>query len=86
MPAIEYEYEFTVIAVNDGRKDYYLRLSRLIPDLNVVQLKKKEMQVAGRNIIDLGVRTDTVSLPRFMEQANHLELTVELRAENESQS
>jgi len=76
---VEYETEFEVVVVNDGTHDYLLRLSRLVPEYNVVQLKKMEITANSRAIIPLGVRTNTINLARFMEQVANLRLTVEVK-------
>jgi hypothetical protein len=81
MSEIEYEHDFMVFAVNDGSKDYYLRLSRLIAEYNVVQLKRMEEEVSGRKIIALGPQTNTVDLPFFMDRVHELGLTIELKRE-----
>lgn len=78
MAVIEYEHEWMVFAINDGSFDYYFRLSKLIPDLNVVQLKRMEADIKGRKVIALGPRTDTVNYPHFMERARELHLQIEL--------
>lgn len=75
----EYEHEIKVTSVNDGSKDYLLRLSRLIPEYNVVQLKKMEKSDGDRKLIDLGVQADTITIHSFMERANELELKIELK-------
>ncbi len=72
------ECEITVTSVNDGSRDYYLRLSRLIPEYNVVQLKKTEKTDGDRRIIDLGVQTDSVGIPSFMRRVDELRLDIEL--------
>ena len=79
MSQIEYEHDWMVLAINDGSADYLLRLSQLIPDLNVVQLKRMEQEIDGRKVIVLGPRTDTVNAPYFMGSARELRLTIELK-------
>lgn len=79
MSDIRSETEFEVIAVNDGTRDYFLRLSRLVPELNVVQLKSREIDLGSRRIIHLGIQTDAISLPSFMGRVNDLNLTIELK-------
>lgn len=75
---IAYEQEFLATAINDGSRDFFLRLSRLIPEMNVVQLKKMEISANNRRVVPLGIRTDTIHLPSFLEQVKALNLTIEL--------
>ena len=77
------ESEFAATAVNDGTSDFLLRLSRLVPEYNVVQLKKMEITANSQRVVPLGIRTDTVDLSSFMKQVENLGLTVELRPVNE---
>lgn len=79
LPVVEYESEFQVFAINDGTSDYFLRLARLVPECNVVQLKKLEVTANDRRIVPLGIRTDTIDLPSFMNRVTELRLTVELK-------
>ncbi|QDU43784.1 hypothetical protein Mal52_22600 [Symmachiella dynata] len=80
---IAYETEFEATAVNDNSSDFLLRLSRLVSDYNVIQLKKMEITSNDRRIVPLGIRTNTVDLHRFMDRVNDLRLTIELRPVNE---
>lgn len=75
---VAYENEFEAFSINDGSKDYYFRLSKLIPELNVVQLKKLEQEKGGQKVIDLGVRTNTIDVHDFMAKVNQLNLNIEL--------
>lgn len=81
---VEYESEFEAIAINDGAPDYLLRLSRLVPEYNVVQLKKMEITANGRRVIPLGVRASTINVRRFRERVADLGLTIELRVGDEN--
>lgn len=81
---VEYESEFEAIAINDGTPDYLLRLSRLVPEYNVVQLKKMEIMANGRRIVPLGVRASTIDVSRFGERVADLGLTIELKLWDES--
>jgi|GEM_PF-5552954 len=78
MPDVEYEDEFMVFAINDGSRDYYLRLSRFVAQYNVVQLKKMEQEIDGRRVIALGPMTDTIDVHCFMAKAEELDLQIEL--------
>ena len=75
---VPYESEFEAIAINDGTHNYFLRLARLVPEYNVVQLKKMEITADGRRIVPLGIQTNTVDVPTFMERAAKLRLAIEL--------
>lgn len=81
---VEYESEFEAIAINDGTPDYLLRLSRLIPEYNVVQLKKMEITANGRRVIPLGVRASTIDVHHFRSRVADLGLTIELRVGDEN--
>ncbi len=79
----EVEIEFEAVAVDDGKRDFLLRLSRLIPEYNVVQLRRMEVVREGDRVIPLGIRTNSVDLPCFMGRVEELCLTIELHAANE---
>jgi hypothetical protein len=72
------ESEFKATAINDGTADFFLRLTRLVPENNVVQLKKMEISANNRRVVPLGVRTNTIDLPSFMNRVKALNLIVEL--------
>lgn len=76
--ALAVEVEYAATAVNDGTKDFYLRLARLVPQYNVVELKKMETEIDGRRMIPLGIQTNSISVPTFMKQVQELGLTIEL--------
>lgn len=78
----EVEIEFEVVAVDDGRRDFLLRLSRLIPEYNVVQLQRMEVVRKGDRVVPLGIRTNSIDLPFFMGRVEELCLTIELHPAN----
>lgn len=75
---VAYESEFKATAVNDGTPDFFLRLARLVPETNVVQLKKMEISANNRRVVPLGVQTDTIDLPSFTNRVKALHLNIEL--------
>ncbi|PHS04426.1 MAG: hypothetical protein COA78_16595 [Blastopirellula sp.] len=77
MSEVEYEQEFIAYSINDETKDYYLRLSRFIPEFNVIQLKEME---DDQKSICLGLQTDTINVHAFMLRAkeHNLEITLKL--------
>ena len=72
------ESSFKAVALNDGTQDYLLRLARLLPAYNVVQLKGMEITSNGRRVIPLGIVADTINIGSFMEQVAALQLDLEL--------
>lgn len=79
MSEVEIETEFEVTAVNDSKSDFLLRLSRLTPEYNVVQLRRMEVSKGSRRVVPLGIRTNTIDLPNYMERVKELGLTVEIQ-------
>ncbi len=77
---IAIETEFVATAVNDNTKDFFLRLSRLVPEYNVIQLKKMQVLVDDRHVVPLGIRTNTIDLPAFKGRVRDLNLTIELQS------
>lgn len=82
-PVIAEETEFEAIAINDNSRDFYLRLSRLVPEYNVAQLKRMENLVDGRRVIPLGIQASSIDAPTFMDRVDELQLTIELRLADE---
>lgn len=81
---VEYGSEFEAIAINDGTPDYLLRLTRLVPEYNVIQLKKMEITANGRKVIPLGVRASTIDVSHFRARVAVLGLTIELKLWDEN--
>lgn len=75
---VHVETEFEGFAINDGKPDYLLRLARLIPTLNVIELKRKEIVIDGRRVIPLGSIANSINLYDFIDQMKILGLTIEL--------
>jgi hypothetical protein len=80
---VAYESEFKATAVNDGTRDFFLRLARLVPETNVVQLKKMEISANNRRVVPLGVRTNTIDLPSFMNRVKALHLIIEIEPDGD---
>lgn len=73
------ETEFDVMAIHDNSRDFFLRLSRLVTSLNVVQLKQREITVGEQRVVPLGNQTNSVGLHTFMKKAAACGLVVEVR-------
>lgn len=82
MSYIEYEYEFEVYAIDDGTRDFCLRVKRLVKIYNVIQLKKMTTSINGVKCIPLEPIADTINLPWFMEECEKLKIRVEFDLEN----
>ena len=76
---VHVETDYEAIAVHDDSRDFYVRLSQLVPGLNVVQLKEREAVIDGRRVVPLGIQTNSISAPTFMDRVQELGLAVELR-------
>lgn len=81
--AVVAEIEFDVTAIHDNSRDFYLRLSRLITSMNVMQLRQREKIDGERRIVPLGMQTNSVAVADFMERAAASGLVVEVHPANE---
>ncbi|QDT37986.1 hypothetical protein [Stratiformator vulcanicus] len=77
MPPVEFESEFRVFAIDDGTVDFLLRLSRLVTELNVVELSKRRFSRDGVTVVDLGVRVSAVNKHWFDADAKAPGITME---------
>ncbi|MEN1681483.1 MAG: hypothetical protein AAGJ46_18025 [Planctomycetota bacterium] len=77
----EVETDFDVVVVHDGKRDFFVRLSRLVPEHNAVQLLAMALVEGKRRVVRFGALTNTIDLPRFMDRVRELGLEVELDPE-----